>query len=305
MRAPVLVTGSAGTIGRALCAGLAAAGVATRGLDLRAAGAAYGDVCDAAAVARAMAGCAGVVHLAAVSRVAWGERDPAACHRTNVEGTRVVVEAALQSAARPWVIVASSREVYGRAEVLPVSEDAPRRPCNAYGRSKRDAEDVLEAARAKGLVGAALRFASVYGGAGDHVDRVVVAMVRGAVQGERLRVAGAARVFDFTHVDDVVAGVWATMARLDAGDAALPVVHLASGGGTSLGALARMALAAAGRVEGAVDEIAAEGHEVDHFVGDTARARRVLGWSARVLLAEGLARMVQASAGERGESSVG
>jgi UDP-glucose 4-epimerase len=305
VKAPVLVTGSAGTIGRALCAGLAAAGVATRGLDLRATGAAYGDVCDAAAVARAMAGCAGVVHLAAVSRVAWGERDPAGCQRTNVEGTRVVVEAALQSAARPWVIVASSREVYGRAEVLPVSEDAPRRPCNAYGRSKRDAEDVLEAARAKGLVGAALRFASVYGGAGDHVDRVVPAMVRGALRGERLRVAGAARVFDFTHVDDVVAGVWATMARLDAGDAALPVVHLASGGGTSLGALARMALAAAGRVEGAVDEIASEGHEVDHFVGDTARARRVLGWSARVPLAEGLARMVQASEGERGESSGG
>lgn len=304
MRAPVLVTGSSGTIGRALCAGLAAAGVATRGLDLRATGAAYGNVCDAAAVARAMAGCAGVVHLAAVSRVAWAERDPAGCQRTNVEGTRVVVEAALQDAARPWAIVASSREVYGRAGVLPVSEDAPRRPCNAYGRSKRDAEDVLEAARARGLVGASLRFASVYGGAGDHVDRVIPAMVRGAVWGERLRVAGASRVFDFTHVDDVVAGVWATMARLDAGDAALPVVHLASGVGTSLAALARMALAAAGRAEGEVEEIASEGHEVDHFVGDAARARRVLGWSARVPLAEGLARMVQA-AGAGDESSVG
>lgn len=304
MRAPVLVTGSAGTIGRALCAQLAAEGVQARGLDLRATGAAYGDVCDASAVARAMAGCAGVVHLAAVSRVAWAERDPAGCHRTNVEGTRVVLEAALRSAAPPWVIVASSREVYGRAAVSPVSEDAPRRPCNVYGRSKRDAEDALDAARAKGLVGASLRFASVYGGAGDHADRVVVAMVRGALRGERLRVAGAARVFDFTHVDDVVAGLWATMARLDAGDAALPAMHLASGVGTSLGALARMALAAAGRAEGQVEEIAAEGHEVDHFVGDAARARRVLGWSARVSLADGLARMVQAS-GAGDESSVG
>lgn len=292
MRGPVLVTGAAGTLGRALCARLAAQGVVTRALDLRAAGAACGDVCDAAAVTRALTGCAGVVHFAAVSRVAWAERDAAECYRTNVEGTRTVLHAALWQAAQPWVLLASSREVYGRAEVSPVSERAPRRPCNAYGRSKCDAEDALDAARAQGLVGAALRFANVYGGAGDHEGRVVPAMVRGALRGDRLRVAGASRVFDFVHVDDVVAGVWATMVCLDAGDATLPVMHLASGVGTSLGALARMAFAAAGRGDGTVLETPAESHEVDSFVGDAALAGRVLGWSARVPLAEGLARMV-------------
>ncbi len=297
MKGPILVTGSAGMLGRALGLRLAGAGVGLRGLDRVGMGSCRGDVRDPEAVARAMAGCRGVVHLAAVSRVGWGERDPAECLATNVEGTRCVVREALRSPERPWVLLASSREVYGRPGSLPVSEDAPRAPCNVYGRSKCDAEDVMDWGRGQGLATATLRLASVYGGAGDHGDRVVAALARGAGRGERLRVAGGGRVFDFTHVDDVIAGLWAAMERLTAGAGVLPVVHLVSGQGTTLGQLAEMALAAAGRAGEAVTETAAEAYEVDRFVGDPTRAREVLGWSARVALAEGVGRMVRGYAG--------
>src|SRR5688572_25633991 len=104
----VLITGASGLVGAALRVCLQDRGIAVRTLDLRGAEEdGRGDVRDAAAVRRAMAGCRGVVHLAGVSRVAWGERDPARCWSTNVDGTRAVLAAARASSEAPWVIFAS------------------------------------------------------------------------------------------------------------------------------------------------------------------------------------------------------
>ena len=72
-----------------------------------------------------MAGVDGVIHLAAVSRVVWGQKNPELCWETNVTGVQNVLDAAREASSRPWVISASSREVYGEAEHLPVSEDMP------------------------------------------------------------------------------------------------------------------------------------------------------------------------------------
>ena len=77
------------------------AGYQVRGLDLRAAGTEQGDVCNRKDVAKALQGCVGVVHLAAVSRVIDGERDPEKCWRTNVGGTQVLLDAARAEVAPP------------------------------------------------------------------------------------------------------------------------------------------------------------------------------------------------------------
>ena len=123
---PILVTGAAGLIGVPLARALRGSGRPVRCLDLHASAVCErDDVRDAAAMRQAVADCSGVIHLAAVSRVAWAERDPESCWQTNVHGTRNVLAAAQLAASRPWVVVASSREVYGRAARLPVSEDAP------------------------------------------------------------------------------------------------------------------------------------------------------------------------------------
>ena len=129
----ILVTGSEGLVGSALAAALRSLRHQVVGLDLVGDGPDHGDVRRAEDLARAVQGCVGVVHLAAISRVVWGERDPDACMATNLEGTRNVVRSCLESSPR-WVLFASSREVYGQPEVLPATEDAPRQPVNVYGR---------------------------------------------------------------------------------------------------------------------------------------------------------------------------
>lgn len=289
----ILVTGGAGLIGRALCAALRARGDdpvpfdLVDGLDVR----------DAASVRAAARSVDGVVHLAAVSRVVWGERDPSGCAQTNVGGTERVIEAAADAPNRPWVLFASSREVYGEVGTGLVDEDAPLRPINVYGRTKVDGEGLVLGARARGVATGVLRLSNVYGAATDHVDRVIPAFARAAAEGGELRVDGAAHTFDFTWLGDVVDG-WLRAIDLVHAGAVLPPIHLVSGRGVTLLALAELAIRLAGRARpgGAPSiRLAAErDYDVRAFVGDPARAARLLGWRATTDLEQGLDRLVRA-----------
>ena len=75
----ILITGSEGLVGSALRVALEARGAHVTGLDLRGSDGEEGDVRNAGRVRDAAAGCHGIVHLAAVSRVVWGEREPETC----------------------------------------------------------------------------------------------------------------------------------------------------------------------------------------------------------------------------------
>ena len=286
----ILITGSEGLIGRALRPALTACGWEITGLDLRGAGCEQGDVRDARRIRDAVDGCRGIVHLAAVSRVVWGESDPDNCWSTNVGGLRNVLEAAGENGGRPWILFASSREVYGQPSRLPATEDTPSRPVNVYGRSKAEGERLVDEARRDGLHAATVRLSNVYGSRRDHADRVVPAFARAAVSGSTIRMDGAECTFDFTHVHDTVRGMVALVDRLKAGKAP-PPIHLLTGSPTTLRTLAALAVALAGG-RARVVEAPQRSFDVARFHGDPTRAREVLGWKARVALGDGLKRLV-------------
>lgn len=136
----VLVTGAGGQVGRALVRVLPGATFATRD-EL--------DVTDAAAVATAVSGHEAVVHLAALTDVDGCETRELEAARVNVEGTRHVLDAAIHTRAR--VVLLSTDYVFdGRADV-PYRENDATNPLNVYGRTKRDAEELVIATDA-GLV---------------------------------------------------------------------------------------------------------------------------------------------------------
>lgn len=287
----ILVTGSHGLVGTALTHALRARDVEVSGLDLRGRGAEAGDVRDAARVQRAVERCDGIVHLAAVSRVIWGEHDPALCWATNVDSLRHVLDAVRLQPHKPWVIFASSREVYGQASTLPVDEDAPLEPVNVYGRSKLEGERLMQAARRGGLRAAVIRLSNVYGSVADHKDRVVPAFARAAALGRPLRVDGAGHTFDFTHLADVTRGIVALVAHLQAGGGAPDPIHFLTGQPTTLGQLAELAIAAAGGGSTLV-HAPPRSFDVARFYGTPARARALLGWSPRVSLRAGVTQLV-------------
>ena len=289
----IFVTGSEGLIGTAVCELLAKSGYRVEKLDLRSTEPGEkGDIRDEALMRERMKGCRGVIHLAAISRVADGEADPELCWQTNVIGTEVVMRAAAAMPIRPWVLLASSREVYGEPGQLPIREDTPMRPVNVYGRSKAAAERVALAWRRSGVETAVVRMANVYGAINDHPKRVAPAFARGAVDGGVLSVCGRENTFDFTHLDDVALGLLSVVEALRAGEV-LPPIHLASGLPTTLGELAEIA-ARLGGGRAKIAEVPAPAYNVSRFVGDPTRARELLGWKTRIKIGEGMHRLIEA-----------
>ena len=117
-----------------------------------------------------MMGCEVVFHLAAKATVMDCEQDPSDAFSANVGGTYNVLKTAQELGVRR-VIVASSREVYGEPSELPVNENCPLLPKNAYGASKAAAEMYCSWFAASGLEVTALRLSNVFG-PGDS-DRVI------------------------------------------------------------------------------------------------------------------------------------
>ena len=287
-RMRILVTGSAGLVGSLLVERLRARGEDVVPFDLRDPRSPR-DILDPVAVARAVDGVDGIVHLAAISRVAWGEMHPAVCQAVNADGAAVVAAAALASGGRAWLVLASSREVYGDAGDEPMPEDARLRPVNAYGRSKCYAEAIVAAAD---LPTAILRLSSVYGGPRDHPDRVVPSLTWRALEGLPLIVTGADAFFDFTHVEDTADGLIATIDRLAAERRPLPPINLATGVATTLGALAETVVALTGS-RSPIVAAPRRGFDVAGYRGSTERARRHLGWRAAIDLKTGIRHLVQ------------
>jgi nucleoside-diphosphate-sugar epimerase len=287
----ILITGSSGLVGSALAPALAARGVDVTRIDIQASGATNGDVRDRERVRRAVEGTRGIIHLAAVSRVVWGERDPELCWSTNVGGLRNVLEVAASSPMRPWVIFASSREVYGQPEHLPVTENCPLRPVNVYGRSKAEGEKLVEAARREGVRACTIRLSNVFGSTNDHADRVIPAFACAAVLGQTLRVDGSNHSFDFTHIDDITLGIVALAELLATAETAPDPIHFASGVPTTLGELAAMAIRLAG-TGATIRHAPPRDFDVASFYGSTDRAKEILGWEPRVSLEEGLSRLI-------------
>ena len=289
----ILITGSCGLIGRALIAKMLPAGLKALRFDIREiTPSAFGDLRDDRALEHAVAEAAGIVHLGGVSRVIWGERCPELCRAVNVAATRKLLALALKSRRRPWFVYASSREVYGQQSVFPVAETAQLRPMNTYARSKVAAEKLVGAARESGLPTAIVRFSSVYGDIDDHADRVVPAFAAAAARGGMMRIEGADCGFDFTHVDDVAAGVMKLCAVLASGEKCLPTLHFVSGIRTTLRELAELA-ADLGHRPTQISLAAPRTFDIHEFCGDPAKAAAVLGWRATTSLRAGVSNLIR------------
>jgi nucleoside-diphosphate-sugar epimerase len=284
----ILVTGAAGLIGRSVTPLLRKAGFRVVPFDLRSSPAC--DVTNAEDLRHGLDGVDGIIHLAAVSRVVEGERNPDLCRRTNAEATRTLLQFARQSAQAPWFILASSREVYGQQATLPVAEDAPLSPRNVYARSKAEGERLTNEARAAGMTTAIVRFSNVFGDTLDHADRVVPAFARAAASSGVVRVDGSDCAFDFTHVSDVADGLVRVVRQLCDGERTLPPIHFVSGRQTSLGELADLAIKGGDGVRRV--EAPARDYDVYRFVGDPRRAGALLDWRVTTTLETGFARLV-------------
>ncbi|MDP3723141.1 MAG: dTDP-glucose 4,6-dehydratase [Candidatus Omnitrophota bacterium] len=122
-----------------------------------------GDICQGDVVRQALEGCQAVVHFAAETHVDRSITDAVPFLRTNVEGTQVLLQAALASGVSRFVHV-STDEVYGPVLTGAVDEGALLVPHSPYAASKAAGDLLAQAFQITyGLPTIVVRPTNVYG----------------------------------------------------------------------------------------------------------------------------------------------
>lgn len=199
-----LVTGGAGYFGTLLVARLHAAGLRVRIFDLneadeRPAGVEMvrGDIRDAAAVRRAVAGAAVVHHNVAMVPLA---KDKDAFWSVNRDGTRHLLEAALGAKVRK-VVHMSSSAVFGAPDRNPVDDATIPRPQEDYGRAKLAAEELCHAYAERGLDVTIIRPRTIMGHGRLGIMQILFEWVR---RGKNVPVLGNGdNLYQFVHAEDL------------------------------------------------------------------------------------------------------
>ncbi|HET8590166.1 MAG TPA: UDP-glucose 4-epimerase GalE [Nakamurella sp.] len=238
-----------------------------------------------------------VLHFAAKSLVGESVTDPSLYWRTNVCGTRALLDAVTAHRV-PRLVFSSTAAVYGEPDAVPITEDAPPRPTNPYGATKL-AVDMMLAGEcgATDLAAVSLRYFNVAGaafGAGERhtTETHLIPLALDAVAGRRpeLTIYGddwptpdGTPIRDYVHVADLA------RAHVLALGAARPGTHLVCNLGNGDGYSVREVLDTVGQVTGMpVPATVGPRRAGDpaRLVASAARAGRELGWRPELSLAD-------------------
>jgi UDP-glucose 4-epimerase len=299
-----LVTGGAGYIGSATAAALLAAGHEVTVVDDLSAGHreavpeaatfVVADVTDPTAMDPLVAdgGFDACLHFAALIEAGESMRTPERFFTVNTAGSARLLEVLVRHGVERFVL-SSTAAVYGEPTRIPIDEDDPLVPTNAYGESKLLVERMLAwHHRIHGLRVATLRYFNAAGATAERGERHdpethLIPLVLQVALGERDRVAiygtdyptpDGTAVRDYVHVVDLADAHVRALTALD--DDGLIVCNLGNGSGFSV----REVVEAARRVTGhpvPADEAPRREGDPAVLVASSARARDLLGWRPR------------------------
>lgn len=209
--------------------------------------------------------------------------------KTSTVGVVNVLGLAKRVKAR--ILQASTSEIYGDPDVHPQREDYwgnvnTLGPRSCYDEGKRVAETLFMNYHLENSVDVRImRIFNTYGPRMDPNDgRVISNFITQALQGKSLTVFGDGRqTRSFCYVDDLLAGMMALMDQ----DSEIGPVNIGNPGEFTMLELAREVL----DLTGSKSELAFEplpGDDPKQRCPDISKAQRVLGWSPKVQLREGL-----------------
>jgi len=306
----VLITGGLGFIGSSLARRLVAAGSEVRIVDAlipecggnranlagieREVEVTKADLRDGARVRRLVGGCEFVFNLAGHTSHIDSMNAPQLDLELNCAAHLSLLDACRSVDARPTIVFAGTRQVYGRPRSIPVDEAHPLEPVDVNGIHKLACEQYhLLYGALYGLRVAVLRLTNTYGPGmrvRDARQTFLGVWVRDLVRGDEFEVWGdGSQVRDFTYVDDAVSAL--LLVALE-GNAQGRPLNLGDDRTVSLLELADLAVAANGGGSFRVVRFPAERKAIDigDYAGDFRLIRELVGWRPTVSLEDGLSR---------------
>ena len=214
----VLVTGGAGYVGAVLVPKLLAKGHRVKVLDLYTYGENIfddirdksrleeikGDICDQELLARSLAGCDAVIHLACISNDPTFELDPALSRKVNYDAFEPLVKISKECGVRRF-IYASTCSVYGVSDAEQVTEDHPLLPITDYNKYKGLCEPILAKYQSDDFTTVTIRPATVCGySPRQRFDLTVNILTNHAYHKNKITVFGGLQERPNIHINDIV-----------------------------------------------------------------------------------------------------
>lgn len=248
-----------------------------------------GDIRCRDIVDEAMQGVDYVFHTAAI-HINQSAKSPDECIDINIKGSYNVFVSALQHKVKR-VIFSSSSSVYGDPRKLPMNEDDQPYPAEPYGAAKLYCEHLLQHLAKKGLEYNALRYFNVYGerqAAHAYYTTVVINFIKRIMNNEPPTIDGKGdQSMDFTHVSDVVmANILAMKSKTVNQE-----FNVGTGISTSVAQIADIIIKALGKK---LKPIFREREVVvTRRQAGTAKAKKLLGFEAKVKVEDGLGKVAK------------
>ncbi len=229
-------------------------------------------------------------HFAAEPDVRKGQADAEACFKTNVEGTRNVLEACGEAGVKGFVF-ASTTAVYGEAGKNPASEETAPSPISNYASSKLSGEEHCKTFSEKyGMKTSVVRMANIIGERSPH--GVVFDFYRKLkANPNRMEILGDGRqTKSYLHVSDCVSAIERIFKKQTRN---FGIFNVGSRTSTSVDEVARLVA----KEMGLKPELVHSGGEAG-WAGDVARTSidvgklEKLGWKQKVSLEEGVRKYV-------------
>ena len=247
-----------------------------------------GDITDPFGVARTMAGCEVIFHLAALIAIPYSYTAPSQFVAVNCGGTLNLLEAARQQGVERFVHTSTS-ETYGTAQYTPIDENHPLRGQSPYAASKIGADKLAESYHLSfGVPVATIRPFNTYGPR-QSARAIIPTIISQALNGELIRLGRLSPVRDLNYVSDTVEGF---VKVAESPRAVGEVINIGSGKSVSIGELAEKIVNLIDGNKRIVTEdarVRPEASEVMELLCDRRKAWELIGWEPRVSLEEGLA----------------
>jgi len=234
-----------------------------------------------------------IFHLAAQIHVDRSYVEPRLTYEINVIGTQNVLEVARIYDVKK-VIHASTSEVYGSAQYVPIDEKHPLDAPHPYGASKIAADRMCNAYIVTyGMNIAIPRFFNIfgprqrdigYGGVISIFTRRVLNNMPPVIFGDGLQTR------DYTYIEDAARAFDLILNQ----EARLEPTNIGSGKEVSIIDLANTIIDLCGK-KGKIKPVHVESRigEVKKLIADTTKAKKILGWEPKHDLKEGLRAFIQ------------
>jgi nucleoside-diphosphate-sugar epimerase len=309
---PVLVTGGIGFIGSNLARRLVCLGARVTLLDSMVP--AYGgnfaniedikndvavnisDVRDVYSLRHLLKGQQVLFNLAGQTSHMDSMEDPYTDLAINCHSQLSILEICRQINPEVKIVFASTRQIYGRPDYLPVDEVHPLRPVDVNGINKVAGEWYhLLYHSVYGIRACVLRLTNTFGPGmrvKDARQTFVGVWIRNLIEGRPFEVWGGEQLRDFTYVDDVVDAL-VSCAASSAADGA--VFNLGGPKVISLADLAQLLVTLNGRGEFVTRSFPEDRKRIDigDYYADDQRIRSALGWRPQISLEEGFRRTLE------------